>query len=68
MHAELRPELMRQSIENIQDYGIEVDIWKIEGVDERKDAEMLAETTRRGEGNENGPSCGGCIVGVVERS
>jgi myo-inositol catabolism protein IolC len=51
--AELRPELMRQSIHNIQDFGIEVDIWKIEGVDKREDAEMLAEATRRGEGREN---------------
>ncbi len=48
--AELRPELMRRAIEQIQDYGIEVDIWKIEGVDEREDAEMLAEQTRSGEG------------------
>jgi myo-inositol catabolism protein IolC len=45
---ELRPELMRRAIEQIQDYGIVVDIWKIEGVDAREDAEMLAQTTRRG--------------------
>jgi myo-inositol catabolism protein IolC len=51
--AELRPELMRRAIEQIQDYGIEVDIWKIEGVDERKDAEMLVRQTRTGEGREN---------------
>jgi myo-inositol catabolism protein IolC len=51
--AELRPELMRQSIENIQNYGIEVDIWKIEGVDTREDAEMLSAQTRKGEGREN---------------
>jgi myo-inositol catabolism protein IolC len=44
--AELRPELMRRAIEEIQNYGIEVDIWKIEGVDERSDAEMLAQQTR----------------------
>src|SRR3954469_18872815 len=31
--AELRPELMRRAIEQIQDAGVEVDIWKIEGVD-----------------------------------
>src|ERR1700753_3289015 len=36
--AELRPELMRRSIEDIQNFGIEVDIWKIEGVDAREDA------------------------------
>src|SRR5918992_1372982 len=46
--AELRPDLMRRTIEAIQDYGIEVDVWKIEGVDERSDCEMLAQTTRRG--------------------
>jgi myo-inositol catabolism protein IolC len=46
--AELRPELMRRAIEELQDFGIEVDIWKIEGVDERSDCETLAQTTRRG--------------------
>ena len=50
--AELRPELMRRAIEQIQDYGVEVDIWKIEGVDEREDAEMLVRQTRTGEGRE----------------
>src|SRR4051794_9525036 len=45
--AELRPALMRGAIEDIQDFGIVVDIWKIEGVDAREDAEMLAEVTRR---------------------
>src|SRR3954462_7102757 len=50
--AELRPELMRRAIEDCQNFGIEVDIWKIEGVDERSDCEMLAEQTRRGEGRE----------------
>jgi myo-inositol catabolism protein IolC len=51
--AELRPELMRRAIEAIQNFGIEVDVWKIEGVDERSDAEMLAEQTRSGAGREN---------------
>jgi myo-inositol catabolism protein IolC len=50
--AELRPELMRRAIAEIQDFGIEVDIWKIEGVDERSDAAMLAEQTRSGPGRE----------------
>ncbi len=50
--AELRPELMRQAIEQIQDAGVEVDVWKIEGVDERSDAAMLAEQTRSGTGRE----------------
>jgi myo-inositol catabolism protein IolC len=51
--AELRPELMRRAIEEIQNAGVEVDIWKIEGVDSRDDAEMLARQTREGEGREN---------------
>ncbi len=46
--AELRPELMRRTIAEIQDAGIEVDIWKIEGVDERADCEMLAAQARTG--------------------
>jgi 5-dehydro-2-deoxygluconokinase len=50
--AELRPELMRRAIAEAQDFGIEVDIWKIEGVDARADAEMLARQTREGEGRE----------------
>ena len=50
--AELRPALMKRSIQEIQDYGIEVDVWKIEGVDAREDAEALAEQTRSGEGRE----------------
>ena len=50
--AELRPELMRRAIAETQDFGCEVDIWKIEGVDAREDAEMLARQTRVGEGRE----------------
>jgi myo-inositol catabolism protein IolC len=50
--AELRPELMRRTIEQIQDFGVEVDIWKIEGVDDRSDCEMLAQQTRKGQGRE----------------
>jgi myo-inositol catabolism protein IolC len=51
--AELRPELMRRAIEQIQDYGIDVDIWKIEGVDTQDDAQMLVDQTRKGDGNES---------------
>ena len=43
---------MRRAIAEAQDFGIEVDIWKIEGVDAREDAEMLARQTREGEGRE----------------
>jgi myo-inositol catabolism protein IolC len=51
--AELRPELMRRAIEAIQDAGVEVDVWKIEGVDRQEDAQMLVDQTRKGEGREN---------------
>jgi myo-inositol catabolism protein IolC len=54
--AELRPELMRRAIEEIQDAGIEVDVWKIEGVDEQSDAAMLARQARSGRGRE-GVTC-----------
>jgi myo-inositol catabolism protein IolC len=50
--AELRPELMRRAIAEIQDAGIDVDVWKIEGVDERSDCEMLVAQARTG-GREN---------------
>jgi myo-inositol catabolism protein IolC len=46
--AELRPELMRRTIAEIQDAGIEVDVWKIEGVDARSDCEMLVAQARTG--------------------
>jgi 5-dehydro-2-deoxygluconokinase len=51
--AELRPELMRRAITETQDFGCEVDIWKIEGVDAREDAETLASQTRTGDGRQN---------------
>jgi 5-dehydro-2-deoxygluconokinase len=46
--AELRPELMLRAIAEIQDAGIEVDVWKIEGVDRRSDCEMLVAQARTG--------------------
>src|SRR4051812_9650666 len=51
--AELRPELMRRGIEQIQNAGVDVDIWKIEGVEKQSDAEKLVAQTRVGEGREN---------------
>jgi myo-inositol catabolism protein IolC len=53
---ELRPELMRRAIEAFQNCGVEVDIWKIEGVDEASDARMLAQQARTGPGRE-GVTC-----------
>jgi myo-inositol catabolism protein IolC len=46
--VELRPELMRRAMVEIQDAGIEADIWKIEGVDSRADDEMLVAQARSG--------------------
>ncbi|HEY2397810.1 MAG TPA: DUF2090 domain-containing protein [Solirubrobacteraceae bacterium] len=46
--GELRPELMRRAMAEIQDAGIEVDVWKIEGVDRRSDCEMLVAQARTG--------------------
>jgi myo-inositol catabolism protein IolC len=46
--SELRPELMCRAIAELQDGGVEVDIWKIEGVDERSDCEMLVAQARSG--------------------
>jgi 5-dehydro-2-deoxygluconokinase len=46
--AELRPQLMRLTIAEIQAAGIEVDVWKIEGVEERSDCEMLVAQARSG--------------------
>jgi myo-inositol catabolism protein IolC len=54
--AEMRPALMRQAIVDIQKFGIDVDVWKIEGVDEREDATMLADESRSGEGR-SGVAC-----------
>jgi myo-inositol catabolism protein IolC len=51
--TELRPDLMRRAIAQIQDFGVEVDIWKIEGVDTQEDNRMLIEQTRTGAGREN---------------
>jgi myo-inositol catabolism protein IolC len=46
--SELRPELMRRAIAEAQEARIEVDVWKIEGVDERSDCEMLVAQARSG--------------------
>jgi len=45
---ELRPELVVKTIQETQDAGVEVDIWKIEGLDRREDCERVAEQARSG--------------------
>ena len=44
---EERPALMDRAIRELQDNGVEPDIWKIEGIDRREDCEMISATTRR---------------------
>ena len=44
--SEVRPDLTITAIEEIQGYGIEPDIWKIEGLDARADCERLAQQIR----------------------
>ncbi len=46
--AELRPDLMLRAIREIQDAGVEVDVWKIEGLDARADCVRIAEQCRSG--------------------
>ena len=47
--AELRPELMVRAIAELQEGGVEADIWKIEGVDARADCERIAAQCRAGD-------------------
>jgi myo-inositol catabolism protein IolC len=46
--AELRPDLMRRTIEDFQAAGVEADVWKIEGIDTQEDCEKIAKTARQG--------------------
>ena len=52
---EVRPGLMIRAIVELQDFGVEPDIWKIEGVDDREDCRTIAETGRRD--GRDGVSC-----------
>src|ERR1700761_1797191 len=45
--ADLRPALVIEAIEQIQDAGIEVAIWKIEGIESPADCESIATACRR---------------------
>ena len=44
---EIRPRLMVETIRELQDAGVEPDIWKIEGLDRREDCETMVATARR---------------------
>jgi myo-inositol catabolism protein IolC len=54
---QLRPQLMVKAIEQLQDAGVEPDVWKIEGLDRREDCEKVVATARRG-----GRDRVGCII------
>jgi myo-inositol catabolism protein IolC len=54
---ELRPELMMQAIAALQDAGVEPDLWKIEGVDDRHACREIACVARR-----DGRERVGCLV------
>jgi 5-dehydro-2-deoxygluconokinase len=54
---ELRPKLMVQTIEELQDVGVEPDVWKIEGLDRREDCEKMVVAAHRG-----GRDQVGCII------
>jgi myo-inositol catabolism protein IolC len=54
---ELRPALMVQAIQALQDAGVEPDVWKIEGLDRREDCVKVVAAARR-----KGRDKVGCIV------
>jgi 5-dehydro-2-deoxygluconokinase len=54
---DLRPGLMVRSIQELQEAGVEPDVWKIEGLDSRADCLKIVEAARR-----SGRSQVGCIV------
>jgi myo-inositol catabolism protein IolC len=55
--TQLRPALMVQAIEQLQDAQVEPDLWKIEGLDRREDCRKIVAVARRG-----GRTHVGCIV------
>ena len=54
---EVRPRLMVQAIEQLQEAGVEPDVWKIEGLDRRLDCEKVVAGVHRA-----GRDRVGCIV------
>jgi len=53
----LRPCLMADAIEELQEAGVEPDVWKIEGLDRREDCERIVAVARR-----EGRDKVGCII------
>jgi len=55
--VEVRPGLMVGAIEQLQDAGVEADVWKIEGLDRREDCERVVAVAHR-----KGRDKVGCII------
>jgi 5-dehydro-2-deoxygluconokinase len=55
--VEIRPGLMVGAIEQLQDAGVEADVWKIEGLDRREDCEKVVAVAHR-----KGRDKVGCII------
>jgi myo-inositol catabolism protein IolC len=55
--VQLRPQLMVRAIEELQDSGVDPDVWKIEGLDRHEDCEKVVAAARRG-----GRDRVGCII------
>lgn len=54
---EVRPRLMVETIRELQDAGVEPDVWKIEGLDRAEDCEKIVVAARR-----DGRNMVGCII------
>jgi 5-dehydro-2-deoxygluconokinase len=54
---QLRPALMIQAIHELQDAGVEADVWKIEGIERKEDCQRVVAAVRRG-----GRDKVGCII------
>jgi myo-inositol catabolism protein IolC len=54
---ELRPGLMVEAIQELQDKGVDPDLWKVEGLDQREDCKRVVAAARAGDRHNVG-----CIV------
>lgn len=54
---QLRPDLMVRAIHELQDAGVEADVWKIEGIERTEDCQRVVDAARRA-GRDNV----GCII------